>query len=292
MTLTPEAGRLQAQIDSMRGEIDRMREEQVAMEQQHIYPPPRIYVARLQKALAGAGGSDRIYNAVEQDPVAPSAGKIQRDTGFTVLKMHATDRDPIPQSYATDVAVLQFGLQRVMLPVPNKLIPVIDVGPTVSGPWERDGRFADITDDGSPSPFRATLPIMNANKIDQYFGTPKKYPYKTDNVYVGIHVWPFLDSAGDSVITGVDKDDGFFIVWTPPPGELAETLTLAPGNEVDSASDSDTVSDGGTVDVEVSIEIDWPEYELDRDGQGNLLDARVLGTGGVTLGVTVTGTGP
>lgn len=281
MSLTPEAGRVQAEVETLRERVDVLRASGHSMEQSHMVPAARMYISRLQKAYAQSPGMgfDRLWTGIDQIPlIAADPGKIGQDSGFKTPGMGHADRSAIPQSYAQDVLVMVFDNQRIIVPTPNQLIPVIDVGE--GGPWDRIAQFADITGDGSPSGFRTALPCMNANKRAQFFPAALgQYPYKLDNVYVAIHVWPFLDATGASTIAGVDPKKGFFIIWTPPPGDVAETLVVDPAPSTD--FDSDTVSDGDEVTVFVSVE--FPTLELDRDGQGNVLDVRVAAEGSVLV---------
>jgi len=286
MSGTPEAGRLQAELERVRGQVEGLIDEGRSFEQQHVYPTPRIYVSRLQAVYSG-GGFDELFTGVDRIGLTtPAPGSIMEDSGFLTPGLTTADKTALPQRrYAQDVAVMVFNDHRIIVPTPNQLIPVIDSG--AGGPWERLALFADITDDGAPSGIRTALPCMNANKPAQFFplGGSGKYPYKTDNVYVAIHVWPFLDSVGASTITGVDPDDGFFIIWTPPPGETAETIEAAPSGAVVD-DDSETVSDGDTVEVTVSVTP--PTIEIDRDGQGNVIDLRMSDDGSVTVIVIAT----
>lgn len=250
--------RAQAQIDELRQRVDALELQASPLEQQHFYPPARLVVARLQKTIEGAGGFDRTWTAIQQDHTFPGgAGKVQNDS-FPFLSVLPIDRDSIPQSYSHDVVLMEFGDKRILLPTPQKIMPIVDDGS--GAPFGRKGHFADISIvAGAPfvDTFRDSLPLLNVNPKGAFIAS--EYPYALGNVYPGFHVWPYLDSGGGSTISGVDPDKGFFMVFTMPPGDIADTIVL---------SDSATIpSGGGTVTVDL---------EVDRDGQGNVLDVRLV----------------
>jgi hypothetical protein len=235
----------EAEARALRAELAELRAHIASVESARVIPPVLPIIGRI-KAETTTSGGDRSYTVVAQriDP----AGAVQKvDDDFDLLHVRALDKDGMPQSRGHDVLVLDFGHFKAIAPCPNRLVYVEDVGSgaALSG---REAKWLDIDTGGPSAPaFADALPVLFTMASSKYIAST--FPTKTGNVYPAIHVRPLPGAS----ISGVDDDDGFFVVQLMAPGSLADTI-----------SKTLLVNDGDTI-----------ELELDRDGQGNLLDARL-----------------
>lgn len=235
----------EAEARALRAELAELRAHVAAVESARVIPPVLPLIGRM-KAVTTTAGGDRSYTVAVQkiDPT----GTVQKvDDDFDLLHVRALDKDGMPQSWGHDVLVLDFGHFKAIAPTPNRLVYVEDVGSgaALSG---REAKWVDIGTGGPAAPsFADALPVLFTQPATNYVAST--FPTKTGNVYPAIHVRPL---PGES-ISGVDANDGFFVVQLMAPGDVAATITRTL-----------TVDDGDTI-----------ELEVDRDGQGNVLDVRL-----------------
>lgn len=223
--MTGELERVLAELAALRLRVRELEEQRLPMESARVRPPAGVQVVRTNGVVDGAAGSDppRYWKGKRQ--VVDGTGTA--DSAFGVTGIVRTLHSPLLQRYSHDVAVVEVDHFQCLLPVPAQLVPVY-VSATSGGPFGAKGKYADIDVSGgvpAPAGFAAELPMLNANSHSLFWGTAP--PYTLGAVLPGLHVWPLTDAGGASTMTGVDKDLGFFIVFTMPPGPTAHTFTKA-----------------------------------------------------------------
>lgn len=258
---------LRAQVDELRRQVAELQSRLSPSENVRSATPFELLFGRITAVSAGPvtipPGPPFFYTVGQQKVSPPLSGSQHEDTGFEVRQASLPDYSPRPQPFAQNVMVCNLEHRRFLVPFPGTLIPIQDAG--AGGPFGRLGEFVHVNPTGPRTTVVAApsgpLPMLNCNPDAQFFtSTP---PYRSGNVYLGIHVWPLPPPAAP--LAGVDIDDGFFIVWTPPRGVLAATITRTINfthAELDSA--------GGT-GLTFTLEVD-------HDSTGNVIDVRFTKT--------------